>query len=586
MKHLTKNKSYIILSVLIVSALLLYTYFFFVKKTGYNCDEIYNTALANSYYNPHLYAGNEADFIKEKNVKAAFNEWTTGEIYHDYVTVQKGQQFAYDSVWYNLSKDCHPPIYYALLHTISSFFPDTFSPWFALSINFISFILTMILLYKSGCEWGSSVFSLIVCAFYAYSGGAADTYTFIRVYAFSALLATAIFYLMSKLLKTGQKRYLLFLFAVTLTASLTHYHLIIFAFFLTLTTEIYLLIRKKWKNFFVLGFTMLAGVLLSFAIFPYAIHDFFSDGSSFAGQKMSLYYQIRFIRKLVIAQFTGLELPYMKTYFSIYARSFLLFAVIILLVCFFLFRKEKLAPRFFKRTKEIFWKVIHIIKTLLKRLPYMYDILFLTALCIYIYYIFSLPAAVMQYNTIRYFFPFYPLFCLLIFTLGKELFFYVVPKAINKEILIGFTCAVVLVCSLFSNILHTHTFLYDVMPVTGTQITDLPKEATYIVFAPLSYHRTNYAIDLDGVSHLYLICQRENADTALPDSLTTLPDSSSDEAVYVLFPYISSDNIEIMGARTNEEWLDMIKSLPYTEEFIWLGTDCENGYLVDIYQIR
>ena len=586
MKQLSKNKSYIVLSVIIVSALLLYTYFFFVKKTGYNCDEIYNMALANSYYNPHLYAGNEADFIKEKNIKAAFNEWTTGEIYHDYVTVQKGQQFSYSSVWYNLSKDSHPPVYYALLHTISSFFPDTFSPWFALSINFISFILTMILLYKTGCEWGSPVFFLILCAFYAYSGGAADTYTFIRVYAFSTLLTTAIFYMMSRLLQTGKKRYYLILFIVTLLASLTHYHLILFAFFLTLVTELYLLIKKKWKTFFALGFTMLAGVLVSFAIFPDAIYDLFHDSSVFAGQKMSLYYQIRFIRKLVVAQFTGLALPYMKTYYPIYARSFLLFAAIILLVSFFLFRKEKLAPRFFKKAKEIFWKVIHIVKTLLKHLSFMYDILFLTALCIYIYYIFSLPAAAMQLNTIRYFFSFYPLLCLLIFTLGKELFFSVVHKAINKKILIGSTCAVVLICSLFSNILHTHTFLYDVMPVTGTQMTDLPKDATYIVFVPLAYHRANYAIDLDGVSNLYLICQRESADTAFPASLSTLPESSANEHIYVLFPDISSDNIQIMGARTNDEWLSMIKELPYAEEFTWLGTDCENGYIVEIYQLR
>ena len=117
-------------------------------------------------------------------------------------------------------------------------------------------------------------------------------------------------------------------------------------------------------------------------------------------------------------------------------------------------------------------------------------------------------------------------------------------------------------------------------------MTDLPKDATYIVFAPLAYHRTNYAIDLDGVSNLYLICQRESSDTAFPASLSTLPEASANEHIYVLFPDISSDNIEIMGARTNDEWLSMIKSLPYAEEFTWLGTDCENGYIVEIYQLR
>ena len=122
--------------------------------------------------------------------------------------------------------------------------------------------------------------------------------------------------------------------------------------------------------------------------------------------------------------------------------------------------------------------------------------------------------------------------------------------------------------------------------VTGLQIKDLPQNATYIAFTPHTYNKTNYAIDLDNVSNLYLICQNVNTDQDLPDSIYSLPDSSVNQHIYVLFPNTEISQITITGKRTNSEWLSLIKSLPYAEEFIWLGTDCENGYSVDIYQLR
>ena len=85
--------------------------------------------------------------------------------------------------------------------------------------------------------------------------------------------------------------------------------------------------------------------------------------------------------------------------------------------------------------------------------------------------------------------------------------------------------SITILCSLSSNILHSHTFLYNDITVTGLQIKDLPQNATYIAFTPHTYNKTNYAIDLDNVSNLYLICQNVNTDQDLPDSIYSLPDS-------------------------------------------------------------
>lgn len=51
-------------------------------------------------------------------------------------------RFNYSNVWDNQEMDVHPPLYYALLHTICSFFPSTFSKWYAGIINIIFVILT------------------------------------------------------------------------------------------------------------------------------------------------------------------------------------------------------------------------------------------------------------------------------------------------------------------------------------------------------------------------------------------------------------------------------------------------------------
>ena len=146
MKQLSQKKAYIILTLIILTALMLYTYFFFAKKKGYDSDEIYSYSLANSYFKPFLDESDNWNMNYVSEVIPYLETWINGSVLHDYITVQNGEQFSYSSVWYNQSKDVHPPFYYAVLHTICSFFPDIYSPWFSLSLNYLSVILVMILL--------------------------------------------------------------------------------------------------------------------------------------------------------------------------------------------------------------------------------------------------------------------------------------------------------------------------------------------------------------------------------------------------------------------------------------------------------
>lgn len=69
------------------------------QKKGYFIDEIYSWGLANSYYKP---------FVASYDV---FDRWVTEDVAADYMTVQKGERFAYQSVYYNQAQDVHPPFF-------------------------------------------------------------------------------------------------------------------------------------------------------------------------------------------------------------------------------------------------------------------------------------------------------------------------------------------------------------------------------------------------------------------------------------------------------------------------------------------
>lgn len=582
MKQLSQKKAYIILTLIILSALMLYTYFFFAKKKGYDSDEIYSYSLANSYFKPFLEESDNWNMNYVSEIIPYLETWINGSVLHDYITVQNGEQFSYDSVWYNQSKDVHPPFYYAVLHTICSFFPDIYSPWFALSINYISFIFVMILLFKIGTRYGSYIFSLLLCSFYAFSAGAVDTYTFLRMYALCALLALLMFTSMSGYINSHSRKYLASLFIITLISSLTHYYLVLFAFFLTLITEVYFLLKRRWKYFFSLGFTMLLSVLSALIIFPASINHLFSKGTGFTGQSMSPYYQTRYIIRLIIQQFTGITLPYLRTYFPIYATTVVGIVSVLLLLSFFLFRKENWAEKFFKGTKKILLALLNKIGKIIRNQPCSYHILFITLLCLFIYDIYCLPIATMRDNTIRYLFPFYPLFCYFIFCILKE----IIPLSINGTLRFFISMFVLIICSINSVLLNPHCFLSDNIELQGKQIKNLENEASYIVFVPKSYHIANFSILLQDVSNIYFLSIDENMENPLPDTLMTLPTDATNHPIYLLIVNTETNNINYINERSETEWISLISALPYVEKNTFIGEDCTNGYLYDIYQLH
>lgn len=118
----------IVLGIMIALQLGMLLYSFQFHKEGCHSDELWSYGYANSYYQKDIYQNEKGEAVNA-------NEWVNGDVLRDYLTVNKGEQFKYDSVYQNQINDLSPPLHSMILHTICSFFPEQFSLWFSFSIN-------------------------------------------------------------------------------------------------------------------------------------------------------------------------------------------------------------------------------------------------------------------------------------------------------------------------------------------------------------------------------------------------------------------------------------------------------------------
>ena len=64
--------------------------------------------------------------MKQAQIDNQKTSWLSGQYFADYLAVEEGTGFNYGSVYMNQRADVHPPLYYILLHTVSSFLKGYF----------------------------------------------------------------------------------------------------------------------------------------------------------------------------------------------------------------------------------------------------------------------------------------------------------------------------------------------------------------------------------------------------------------------------------------------------------------------------
>ncbi|MGI5977294.1 MAG: hypothetical protein ACOX68_06330 [Candidatus Limivicinus sp.] len=249
-----------------------------MKRNEYHIDEIYSYILSNSY-----------DADKISNDPEFQDRWIDGESLLDFVTVQEGERFAYDRVYYNNSLDAHPPLFYYLLHTVSSFFPDTFSRWLGLGLNIALFALSQALLFVlSRRIWGDSLWALLPAAMYGGSMLGTDTVMFARMYMLLTMFTVLLLLVHYDMWRRSvRKRDYFYCFAVCFLGVYTQYFFAVIAFFTAAVFCIYLISRKEWKKLLSYALSMLLAVGLVFVVYPAAVSQICGSATNNVGAELS-----------------------------------------------------------------------------------------------------------------------------------------------------------------------------------------------------------------------------------------------------------------------------------------------------------
>lgn len=258
---LKNSKILLFLIILLQVSLLIYL---MNNKVGFFGDEIYTYSLSNGHMGIIFECYGEPDL--DVNYK-----WIDGKLINNYISVSKDHRFDYSIGYNNQIKDSHPPLYNYLIHTICSFFPETFSKWYGFSINIVAFIFVQILLYIiSNKLLKSNKYALLVCFIYGFSSAAMDCFVYTRMYTVLTLFCLLLLYtyLSSVDNNTSLSKFLA-IFSIVALGGLTQYHFYIYAFFLTLIFVIYLFLNKSYKSFWTLSTGAILGVISANLYFPY-----------------------------------------------------------------------------------------------------------------------------------------------------------------------------------------------------------------------------------------------------------------------------------------------------------------------------
>lgn len=336
----------LILCLLIFLQTLALIFTFSTKREGFHSDENWSYGYANSFFQSNIYIDNNKKSINT-------DKWEDSSILRDYIEVQNGERFRFDSVFDNMTEDFSPPLHSLILHGICSFFPESFSWWYGFSINIVAFILSIWLLFFVSKNLFNSIYvSLLTCFFYGFSSAALNCFIYIRTYSILTCFSLALIYLVTIFLKskTISLKVSFLIYLISILGFLSHYFFYAFAFSLSLAFIVNLAARKKIKHILVFSFSMLLAVLSSLVIFPSTIHMVLK-GQSLYAQHMPLLWEMKYCINLCFLETLGILPVYPSSVTWCILKFACIFMSIILSGFLFLFRKEPWFKKFIEHIK-------------------------------------------------------------------------------------------------------------------------------------------------------------------------------------------------------------------------------------------
>lgn len=180
------------------------------------------------------------------------------------------------------------PLFYLLIHAVSSVFPGTFSKWIGLAVNLAAFAVTLAALYALARRLiGSREWALACVALYGASAMGLSTMLYIRMYMLLTMFSVLLGYVVVLLCESASVPRLLALTAVIFLGLFTQYFFVFIAFFMCAAFDIRCWAHRQWKESLVFSLFAVDGVVLFVAVWPSVITHLTASNDVSGGSALS-----------------------------------------------------------------------------------------------------------------------------------------------------------------------------------------------------------------------------------------------------------------------------------------------------------
>lgn len=604
-----RRNTYILLTIIILAQTLYMCNCFVYEKKDFHSDEVWSYGPANSYEYPFFYV------TKDWSASQNNNEWISGRVMDEYLSVEEGEQFAYGKIYENTSRDLHQPLYFWILNTISSFFVGQFSWWYAFGLNLFFFVVGQIFLYLLVKALFNSNFSaLLTCFFYGFSQAAVNNCVYIRMYMMITCLGIISMYLHTVLYKepVRMKKVLPVIWIVTVLGGMTHSFFLAFAGGLSACFCFYYLLKRDWKHLFIYAATLLFAAGTVFMMYPSTIShaETYGNRNNIDHLYGGFWFEWRWLLYFMAKEALALHISPYPSYADIYMVVILLLLVIVCAPVCFLLRKEPFFGRFVNSVLKMIQKIWDCVCSKRNGM-----IGIMTGACFILMIITAGVAHIFSMGNLatRYVFLIYPyVFVLLVWiirTVGKGVL--KIVRKISKRMLSDFVekiFSIILVCVMLANIIcnASTAFYFDYGDDVDLYLKELPKDANYI-FAlkfpflldcltyPMRGTENFFATSYYGMFGLKEELERLDSDNAVyliintPDVNLFLEEGEENYQIDESFDELQQELENYENEKVNEYMQyfgDYLKTLSICDQFTYIGRSKVFERPVFIFRLR
>lgn len=284
-------------------------------------EKIVGKNIGETLKNISYYLKNEGEFQDELNKKIAEEKpiWKTKEQAKEYMTVSSDEIFNYWSVYYNQARDVHPPLFYMLVHLVSSICLNNFTKYIIFSINLIFYIASCFVQKKILKLFNKEELSWITVLLYGLSMGMISIVMFQRMYMMLTFFAMVYLYLNINIFKNSfeiDKKTKRKLTITVILGFLTQYYFCIYAALVAIISAICMIKNKKWDSLKRYIWCHVKAAIIGLILFPASIYHIFFSYRGAAGGVAEGSYLSRLQEYLKLI-FYGFSIPEILGYITL-----------------------------------------------------------------------------------------------------------------------------------------------------------------------------------------------------------------------------------------------------------------------------